>query len=137
MIRRVVLALGASLLTACGGVKPHLVGHDPMGSSGPYPPVELAVGERVLAVTHSSGMTSIGGGYRLTLQSGDLSVVRVEVEEDGRSTRVFLRGVTPGDARLYYVNGFVADEAEQAEAEDYEVQQAEEVGSWFEVRVYQ
>ncbi len=128
VLRPLVWLLAALALAGCGSVTYRLPGHTAPRATAP---VQLAVGERVAALSTPSRLPA-PGGFALGLASEHPAIARVETVEGTRgAAEFFLVGEKPGRATVHYVNRFTAPRSGELPASEL---QGVSLGS-FEVRV--
>lgn len=128
VLRPLAGLLVALVLAGCGSVAYQLPGHTSPRATAP---VQLAVGERVAALSTPSRLPA-PGGFALGLASESPTVVRVEIVEGARgAAEFFLIGEKRGRATVHYVNRFTVPRSGDLPADEL---QRVSLGA-FEVRI--
>ncbi|NWK57132.1 hypothetical protein HW115_16035 [Verrucomicrobiaceae bacterium N1E253] len=103
-----LLAGISSLFCSCGGVKYYQHDRTLVKMGKPLPPLRLLVGERIPVVKHTTGVTSIGGGYFTGLFVETPGLVEIKYGPDGRGDRfaplLSIEGLRPGVTQASYGN---------------------------------
>ena len=97
IIRMFIIFICFSLV-GCGGVTCyfHSCYESPMASA------TIKVGEQKKAIKQTHIFAP--GGYSWGLASADPSIVKVEYIESGRTTYVYLKGISEGRTEVFYIN---------------------------------
>ncbi len=87
-------------LSGCAGVTCYF--HNCHDQSEPLTSVSLGLGEKQQAISDTRGFAP--GGYFWGLIAEDPSIVKIDYEENGRTTSVYLTGSSEGTTEVYYIN---------------------------------